>query len=115
MLSTDSQTDKQTNRQTKPSKNITSFAKEVTRSTRRVQTSLTEADHYSYIAQCKNVEPWWWKADPKGLESLQPSSGYATAVMVFFAHFLIFECKDHHQNLISSSLCYPGPHNKFSF
>ena len=29
-----------------------------TRSTRRVQTSLTEADHYSHIAQCKSFQPW---------------------------------------------------------
>ena len=32
-----------------------------TRSTRRAQTSLAEADHYSHISQCNNVEPWWWK------------------------------------------------------
>ena len=36
----------------------------VTRSTQRAQTSLAEADHYSYIAHCKNVEPWWWKTKP---------------------------------------------------
>ena len=31
----------------------------------RAQTSLAEADHYSHIAHCKNVEPWLWKtADP---------------------------------------------------
>ena len=30
-----------------------------TRSTRRAQTSLAEADHYSHISQCNNVEPWW--------------------------------------------------------
>ena len=30
-----------------------------TKSTRRAQTSLAEADHYSHIAQCKNVEPSW--------------------------------------------------------
>ena len=28
---------------------------------------------------------------------------------VFFAHLLILEYPDHHQNLISSSLYYPGP------
>ena len=32
-----------------------------TRSTQRVQTSLAEADHYSHIVHCKNVEPWLWK------------------------------------------------------
>ena len=39
---------------------------------------------------------------------------YATAVMVFFAHLLILEYPDHHQNLISSSLYYPGPLHKIS-
>ena len=59
-----------------------------TRSTRRAQTSLAEADLYSRIAHCKNVEPWWWKANPKGSGSLPaPRSGHATAIMVFFAHF----------------------------
>ena len=31
------------------------------RRTQRAQTSLAEADHYSHIAHCKNVEPWLWK------------------------------------------------------
>ena len=30
-----------------------------TRGIQRAQTSLAEADHYSNIAHCKNVEPWW--------------------------------------------------------
>ena len=38
---------------------------------------------------------------------------YYTAIMVFFAHILILEYPDHHQNLISSSLYYPGPLHKF--
>ena len=81
-----------------------------TRSTRRAQKSLAKADHYSHIAQCKNVEPWWWKANPKGFRSLPaPRYGYATTVMVFFAHLRILEYPDHRQNLISSSLYYPGP------
>ena len=29
--------------------------------TQRAQTSLAEADHYSHISHCKNVEPWLWK------------------------------------------------------
>ena len=32
----------------------------------------------------------------------------------FFVHLLILECPDHHQNLISSSLYYPGPLHKIS-
>ena len=34
---------------------VTAFT---TRSTQRAQTSLAEADHYSHIVHCKNVEPW---------------------------------------------------------
>ena len=34
--------------------------------------------------------------------------------MVFFAHLLILEYPDHHQNLISSSLYNPGPRHKIS-
>ena len=32
----------------------------------------------------------------------------------FFAHLLILEYSDQHQNLISSSLYYPGPLHKIS-
>ena len=32
---------------------------------------------------------------------------YATTIMVCFAHLLILEYPDHHQNLFSSSLYYP--------
>ena len=60
----------------------------ITRSTRRAPTSLAEADHYSHIFQWNNVEPWWWKAKPKGFGSLPaPRSGYATTIMVFFCSF----------------------------
>ena len=34
--------------------------------------------------------------------------------MVFFAHLRILEYPDHHQNVISSSLYYPGPLHKIS-
>ena len=34
--------------------------------------------------------------------------------MFYFAHLLILEYPDHHQNLISSSLYYPGPRPKIS-
>ena len=44
-----------------------------------------------------------------------PRSGYATTIMVFFfAHLLILQYPDHHQNLISSSLHYSGPLHKIS-
>ena len=46
----------------------------------------------------------------KGFGSIPaPGSGYASAIMVFFAHLLILEYPDHHQNLMGSSLYYPGP------
>ena len=61
---------------------------ELTRSTRRAQTSLTEADHYSHISQCNNVEPWWWKTNSKAFGSLPaPRSGYVTTIMVFVCSF----------------------------
>ena len=41
-------------------------------------------------------------------------SGYVTAITVFFAHLLILQYPDHHQNLISSSLYYSGPAHKIS-
>ena len=43
-----------------------------------------------------------------------PRSGYATSITVFFAHFLILQYPDHHQNLISSYLYYSGPVHKIS-
>ena len=83
---------------------------ETTSSTQRAQTSLAEADHYSHITQCKNVEPW---LTPKVLDLYL----YHDLVMLrllscFFAHLLILEFPDHHQNLISSSLYYPLPLHK---
>ena len=85
----------------------------ITRSTLRVET-LAKTAHCSHIAQCKHVEPWRWKAYPKGSGSLpEPRSGHSTAILVYFAHLLILEDLDHHQNLISSSLFYPGPPIKF--
>ena len=44
-----------------------------------------------------------------------PRSGYVTTITVFFfAHLLILQYPDHHQNLISSSLYYSGPVHKIS-
>ena len=63
-----------------------------------------------------NVEPWWWNANPKVLDlylyhdlaMLPPLSWF------FFVHLLFWEYPDHHQNVISSSLYYPGPLHKIS-
>ena len=81
---------------------------DTTRSTQRAQTSLAKADHYShmkphFVVEVMNVETMWWKANPKGSESLPaPWSDLSTANMVFCAHLLILEDIDHHQNLINS-------------
>ena len=94
-----------------------------TRSTQRVQTSLAEADHYSHIAHCKNVEPWLWKTThpPKKFfkkkvldHYLHHDLGMLPLLRCFFAHLLILQYPDHHQNLISSSLYYSGPVHKIS-
>ena len=100
-----------------------------TRSTQRAQTSLAEADHYSHIAHCKNVEPWLWKTThpPKKKTKkktkkkkkvldyyLHHDLGMLPLLQCFFAHLLILQNPDHHQNLISSSLYYSGPVHKIS-
>ena len=41
-----------------------------------------------------------------------PRSGYTTSIKVLFAHLLILEYSDHHQNLLNSLLYYPGPLHK---
>ena len=99
----------------------------VTRSTQRAQTSLAEADHYSHIAHCKNVEPWLWKTThpPKKKKKkkkkkkvldhyLHHDLGMLPLLRCIFAHLLILQYPDHHQNLISSSLYYSGPVHKIS-
>ena len=86
----------------------------ITRSTQRAQTSLAEADHYSHIAHCKNVEPWLWKTThPPKNHYLHHDLGVLPLLCCFFAHLLILQYPDHHQNLISSSLYYSGPVHKF--
>ena len=76
-----------------------------------MQTSFTEADHYSQISQCNNVEPWW-RLTPKVWDHhyLHHNLGMLPLLHgVSFAHLHILEYPDQHQNLISSSLYYPGP------
>ena len=97
----------------------------LTRSTQRAQTSLAEADHYSHIAHCKNVEPWLRKTThphkkkkkkkKKVLDHyLHHDLGMLPLLRCFFAHLLILQYPDHHQNVISSSLYYSGPVHKIS-
>ena len=90
-----------------------------TRSTQRAQTSLAEADNYSHIAHCKNVEPWLCKTThppkKKVLDHyLHHDLGMLPLLRCFFAYLLILQYPDHHQNLISSSLYYSGPVHKIS-
>ena len=101
--------------------------KSLTRSTQRAQTSLAEADHYSHNTHCKNVEPWLWKTThpPKKKKKkkkkkkvldhyLHHDLGMLPLLRCLFAHLLILQYPDHHQNLISSSLYYSGPVHKIS-
>ena len=62
----------------------------------------------------QNVSLGFEKKSFGSLPALQ--SGYATIFYcVLFAHLLTLEYPDHHHNLISSSLYYPGPlHTKSS-
>ena len=88
----------------------------LTRSTRRMQASLAKVEHYCHMnpyfaKEVMNVQPLWWKANIKGSGSLPaPRSDHTTG---FFAHLLISEDLDHHQNLISS-LYHLGPLHKIS-
>ena len=98
----------------------------ITRSTQRAQPSLAEADHYSHIVHCKNVEPWLWNTThPPKKKKKKKRFWIITFTMiwvcyhyygVFFAHLLILQYPDHHQNLISSYLYYSasGPVHKIS-
>ena len=93
-----------------------------------MQTSLAKADHYSHIAHCKNVEPWSWKTLPlpppppkkkkkkkKNLDHyLHHDLSMLPLLWCCFAHLLILEYPDHHQDVISSLLYYPGPLHKIS-
>ena len=98
----------------------------ITRSTQRAQISLAEADHYSHILPtvkmltlgCERLPP-----PPPPLKKKKKMFWIITCTTiwvcyhyygVFFAHLLILQYPDHHQNLISSSLCYSGPHHKIS-
>ena len=64
---------------------------------------------------CERLPTPLKKKKKKGSGSLpSPRSGYATTITVFFAHLLILQYPDHHQNLISSSLYYSGPVHKIS-
>ena len=52
---------------------------------------------------------------PKVLDhNLYHDLGILPLLWCFFAHLLILEYPDHHQNLISFSLYYPGPFHKLS-
>ena len=67
-----------------------------TRSTQWAQTSLAEADHYSHMPTVKILRlggerlPPSKKKKKKSFGSLPlPQSGYATTIMVFFAHLFL--------------------------
>ena len=76
----------------------------VARSTQRVQTSLAEADHYSHRPTVKMLSLGGERQTPpppkkkKKKKKVLPApwSGYAIAVMAFFAHLLTLEYADNH-------------------
>ena len=50
-----------------------------------VDLDILELRHADLETKCKNVRPWWGKADPQSSGSLPaPQSGYATAIMFYF-------------------------------
>ena len=78
------------------------------------------------LSTVKNVEPWLWKTThpPKKKKKKkkkkvldhyrQHDLGMLPLLRCFFAHLLILQYPDHHQNLISSYLYYSGPVHKIS-
>ena len=113
-------TDKQTNRQTNATKNITSFAKEVKHYKHSESADLLGRGRslLSYIAHCKNVEPWLWKTTPpikKGLDHyLHHDMGMLPLLWCFFCSFTHLTIPRSPPNLISSALYYSGPLHKIS-
>ena len=108
-----------------------------TRSTQRAQASLAEADHYSHILPivkmlslgCERLPPSPYlkkkrkkkkKKKKKELwikvldHYLHHDLGMLPLLWCFFAHLLILQYPDHHQNLIGSSLYYSGSLHKIS-
>ena len=107
--------------------------KNKTRSTQRAQTFLAEADHYSHILPtvkmlslgCERLPPPPPSPTPLKKKKkkkkkcvldhyLHHDLGMLPLLWCFFAHLLILQYPDHHQNLISSSLYYSGPLHKIS-
>ena len=121
-------TNRQTNRQTNATKNITSFAKEVINKKlealrerrppwpRQIITSiLPTVKMLSLGGERLPPPPPPKKKKKKVLDHyLHHDLGMLPLLSCFFAHLLILEYPDHHQNLISSSLYYPGPRPKIS-
>ena len=100
-----------------------------TRSTQRSQTSLAEADHYSHMPTVKMLGLGGERLTPSPAHPRTPPQKkkkkrlwIITCITIWlcycyygvFAHLLILEYSDHHQNLISSSLYHPGPLHKIS-
>ena len=86
---------------------------------------MAEADHYSNMPTVKmlslggeRLTPPPPLPPPKKKKKVLDHYLHHALVMLpllwcFFAHLLILEYSDQHQNLISSSLYYPGPLHKF--
>ena len=102
---------------------ITNFnALQITRSTQRAQISLAEADHYSHILPTVKMLSLGCESLPSPIP-VKKRLWIITCTTIWvcyhyydvcFAHLLILQYPDHHQNLISSSLYYSGPLHKIS-
>ena len=95
--------------------------KNKTRSTQRAQTSLAEADHTPILSTVKMLSLGCERLHPPTPPPPHPPKkkvldhylhydlGMLPLLRCFFAHLLILQYPDHHQNLISSYLYYSGP------
>ena len=128
------QTDRQTDKQTNATKNITSFAKEVTNKQTNTTKNITSfakevitrnTESTDLLDRGRSLLPYFpnvimlslggERLTPKVLDHyLHHDLAMLPLLRCLFTHLLILEYPDHHQNLFSSSLYYPGPLHKIS-
>ena len=87
----------------------------MTRSTRRAQTTWPRQIITPIFPNVIMLGLGGERRSPKVLDHyLHHDLGMLLLLRCFFAHLLMLEYPDHHQNLISSSLYYPLPLHKIS-
>ena len=112
MLSTDRQTDRQTDKQTNK---LEALRERRPPWPRQIITLILPTVKMLSLGCERLPTPLKKKKKKKVLDHyFHHDLGMLPLLRCFFAHFLILQYPDHHQNLISSSLYYSGPVHKIS-